>query len=57
MDDGDSDWINCHDFAWHADSECLIYPEITEPGMVKAGELSQMGIKKCIEKRSIVLYK
>jgi hypothetical protein len=51
MDDGDSDWINCHDFAWHADSECLIYPEITEEGMVKAGELAQAGIKKCIERK------
>ena len=51
MDDGNCDWICCHDFAWHADSECLIYPEITEEGMIKAGELAQAGIKKCIEEK------
>jgi len=51
MDDGDCDWICAHDFSWHADSECLIYPEITKEGMEKTGELVQAGIKKCIEEK------
>jgi len=51
VDVDDCDWICAYDFAWHADAECAIAPELTEEDMTKAVEAAIAGIKASIDEK------
>lgn len=46
-----SDWIVSHDFAWQADAEIIVLPEISEEHMKVAGELVIDGIKASFDEK------
>lgn len=49
LDDGDCDWICTYDFAWEADSECIILPEVDKENAAKSMEVTQAGIVAALQ--------